>query len=103
MMDEQEFAQVEVVYRAAVQTIKSRRARRNTSLEDTPLAKIYRPVQLLYRALSEAAGLEAPIVAAPHVLKHRLASYGPPCAHCGRPLRTPIAKVCAACGAKRAA
>ena len=30
---------------------------------------------------------------------HRRALYGPPCGACGRPLRTPTAALCVACGA----
>lgn len=32
---------------------------------------------------------------------HRLGLYGPACGNCGKPLRTPVARVCAACGAPR--
>jgi hypothetical protein len=33
------------------------------------------------------------------VWHHRLALYGPACAGCGKPLRTPQASYCLACGA----
>lgn len=31
------------------------------------------------------------------IYHHVLSMYGPPCAHCGKPLRTPKASVCGAC------
>lgn len=32
---------------------------------------------------------------------HRIKEYGPPCTKCGKPLRTPRASFCAACGETR--
>lgn len=35
------------------------------------------------------------------IMHHRIAQYGPPCTQCGKPLRTPEASFCAACGKVR--
>jgi hypothetical protein len=37
------------------------------------------------------------------VFHHRIANYGDPCSNCGKPLRSPTAKDCAACGHRKAA
>src|SRR6266446_1890779 len=91
MMNESEFAQFDSANTAAVRRIKDYRARRNTSLGETPLARFHRPVRALYREFSHKAGLKAPLVDFYHLRQHRLADYGPPCKHCGLPLRTPEA------------
>jgi hypothetical protein len=35
------------------------------------------------------------------IMHHEIAQYGEPCAKCGKPLRTPNASFCAACGHKK--
>lgn len=35
------------------------------------------------------------------IAHHRVSLHGPPCADCGKPLRTPRARICVACGARR--
>jgi hypothetical protein len=47
----------------------------------------------------EMTGDRETIIAA--IWHHRVSQYGPPCRACGKPLRTPQAKLCSACGTPR--
>ena len=101
VMNEQESAQLEEAHRTAITGIMDYRARRNVPLAEVPLEEFHRPVQLTYQRLSRAAGFDAPIVPFEHLLDHSATRFGPPCEKCGKPLRTPKAKLCAECGAPR--
>lgn len=66
------------------------------------LAEAYR-ANLGHRALSTYESVTGFKESNPSaLLHHRLTLYGPPCGVCGKPLRTPSASFCAACGADRA-
>jgi len=96
MLDEEEFTEIRAVYNSCVRAVQEYRVERDASLQATPLPELFRPVQQAYARLTGLIGLDAQ-----HVLKHRIAAFGPPCGHCGRPLRTPQAKLCASCGQPR--
>ena len=96
MLDEEEFAQIQQVHARCVEAVKRYRKEHCTSLADTPTNDLFRPVQDTYAALT---GTSEPAV--DHILQHRIQLYGPPCPSCGKPLRTPEAKSCAACGKAR--
>ncbi len=82
MLDEEEYAVIAKVYANAFgpgqgQTIDER----------------FKPVRDEYERMTGLAGCHQ------NAIKyHRIASYGPACATCGKPLRTPRASFCAACG-----
>lgn len=92
MLDEQEFAGVSQVHREAFERFRtSPREGRPSKVE-----VILEPVCAEYTRLTGF-----PETNANAVFHHRLSLYGPPCAACGKPLRTPQARYCAACGAGR--
>ncbi len=93
MLDESEFAVVAHVHRQCTAAVKAYREQHGATLANTPRADLMRPVLETYRELTGVNAGDPD-----HVLKHRLALIGPPCTACGRPLRTPQASFCAACG-----
>jgi hypothetical protein len=96
MLDEDEWRQVLPALHEGIVQIQEYRLRHSASLEE---AKRHVYVEgALERYYATTGFRETDIDALWH---HRLSMFGPPCRACGKPLRTPRAKLCAACGASR--
>lgn len=93
MLDEEEFARVAPLYAESARrslALKAARERGDTA------------AGLLPRICAEYERLTGFHETNPNaVMHHRLSLYGPPCVTCGKPLRTPQARHCAACGTPR--
>jgi hypothetical protein len=90
MLDEEEFAAWDAVFSRCIQLAKSAR-RDGTHI--TEMDSAFGEARLLY---SHVTG--APDTDHNEIRHHRLWNFGPPCGSCGRPLRTPEARMCAECG-----
>jgi hypothetical protein len=105
MLGPEEWAIVEEVRQAGAEferVLEHHRARLGGSW--TPLASDasvlelqYAHRTLTYELLTGAAHVRPRIVE-----HHRVELYGPPCTRCRKPLRTPAARLCVACGERRA-
>jgi hypothetical protein len=93
MLDDAEFAGIHALYQRLMRSKKDLATARNTSPDQPAAAAIFRPVLDEYNRITGFG--ETNHLA---VLHHALSIYGPPCSHCGKPLRTPRARHCAACG-----
>ena len=91
MLDENEFAEVLELYRQSTLNAKNLRQRTGVPVAAT-LNEQLEPVRLHFQELTGYTESNAAAV-----LHHRLALYGPPCVRCGKPLRTPSAKLCGSC------
>jgi hypothetical protein len=96
MLDEQEWVEVEPSLRQGIESVKDYRRGHSASLGEALNRVRYEPALDAYERLTGFR--ETNHLALWH---HRLSLYGPPCTHCGKPLRTPEAKLCAACGTPR--
>lgn len=97
MLDEDEWAELAPLLDNMVERIKAYRERYGVGLSEAR-DHVYDDALAFYHALTGRMETN------PNALwHHRLADYGPPCAQCGKPLRTPRAKLCAACGHLREA
>jgi hypothetical protein len=97
MLDETEFAVVEALYFQAVTTIKANARLQDAGIRAEFIMQQYQPVLEAYRRITGQDHTTHPS----DLMHHRIAKYGPICVQCGKPLRTPKAKYCAACGADR--
>jgi hypothetical protein len=78
MLDDDEFKQVSSLF--------------NTGTEGNSIERMFGPALIEYERLT---GIHE---SNPNAMYHHVLSlYGPPCANCGKPLRTPRAKLCGFC------
>ena len=96
MLDEDEFAVVSRLYSAGIRVIKDFREAHGASLDQVDRRGSFRSLLDTYERMTGFRETNPDAI-----MHHRLSLYGPPCAQCGKPLRTPKAAHCAACGAVR--
>jgi len=92
MLDEDEYFQVAEVNRDAIQMVKRHREETGLPIRSASVQELYRPVELRYEELTGMKNCDHDAI-----MHHRISRYGPPCKHCGKPLRTPKAKLCGSC------
>jgi hypothetical protein len=95
MLDEQEWQRLVAKFPTA-ESIKAYREQHGVALDEARRGA-FAEALASYRALTGFAESE------PNALwHHRISLYGPPCAHCGKPFRTPVARRRLLCGTDRA-
>jgi hypothetical protein len=94
MLDDREWALVEPLLNNSISELTQYRQEHGVSLAEAKDHALGRSALNKYRELT---GFDETNVNA--LWHHRRSLYGPPCAACGKPLRTPRARFCAACGA----
>ena len=92
MLDGAEAAEIESLYGECTEKVKAYRNEHGTALRDTPVHEIYAPVRDAYERFTGVTGLHQD-----EIRRHWRGRLGPPCPSCGKPFRTPRAKLCAAC------
>ena len=95
MLTEDEWQLVNPI--SVIEQIQQYRQETGASLAEAFRDNMHLPSLVAYERItgSPAGHLDA-------LMHHRLKLYGPACTACGKPLRTPTASFCAACGANRA-
>ena len=95
MLDEQEWEEVIPHLTRGIEQIQQYRIAHGVSLVEAKNAVPVHGDDALKRYFEITGFRESNVEALWH---HRLSLFGPPCNACGKPLRTPDAKMCAACG-----
>ena len=93
MLDEVEFAEVAKLHSASIKAVKHFRETTGSDLKHPAIPDLFLPVRQKYEHLTGVKNCMRNAI-----MHHRIAIYGPPCDRCGKPLRTPKAKLCAGCG-----
>lgn len=95
MLDEQEWEAMEPALTQSIVDIQNHRKAGATLQEALRMPHGLQALQL-YKEITGHSETNPDVIR-----RHRIAIYGPPCCACGKPLRTPQASFCAACGHPR--
>lgn len=98
LLDETEWALLAPHLSNSIEELKAYRERTGVSLAEAKAVAFGQTALALY---AQMTGFQETNFNA--LYHHRRSLYGPDCAACGKPLRTPRASFCAACGAVPAA
>jgi hypothetical protein len=95
MLEEEEYAETLRLYNECATGTKEFRERWWVPLESVGVRERFLPVRKWYEELTGVADCDEG-----EILRHCLARFGAACRVCGKPLRTPRARLCAECGAR---
>ncbi|HEY7687819.1 MAG TPA: hypothetical protein VH835_03960 [Dongiaceae bacterium] len=96
MLEGEDWAQISILLDRRTEQIKEDRKVQGSTLDEFLRQQHDEPLSETHFKLT---GVRLKDVNA--IYHHRVDLFGPPCKHCGKPLRTPQAKLCAECGAPR--
>jgi hypothetical protein len=96
MLEDVEYDEIHPLLVTGLQMIKEERITNDQPLNVIKLHDVYRPFLDAFEKLT--GYIETNPNAITH---HRISMYGEACANCGKPLRTPKASRCMACGATK--
>lgn len=92
MLDDEEYAVIYKLYGDCMKATKVFRQEHGLSLEGMSMEERFSPVVKEYEKITGISGIHHNVI-----MHHKLSSFGDPCKYCGKPLRTPRAKLCASC------
>ena len=96
MLDESEYREVFRLYGEGISASKAFRQKWGLPAEGMEKEIRFKPLLDRYEQMT---GLRESNPNA--VMHHRLSLYGPPCVRCGKPMRSPSAKLCGSCMSQR--
>jgi hypothetical protein len=96
MLEEDEYTRIYELYGECFKATKEFRQEHSLPFEKISMNERFSPVVKEYEKVTGIAGVHHNAI-----MHHRLSLYGEPCKDCGKPLRTPGAKLCAKCGKYR--
>lgn len=93
MLDEGEYAWIHKLYGDCIKQKKEFWHVHGLPLEQLSMDERFSPVEKEYEKITGVSGVHHNAI-----MHHQISLFGDPCRYCGKPLRTPSAKLCASCG-----